>query len=172
MKLLIDAEADVNARDSDGRRPIHYAASCLGPEPLKLLMIKGVNLVESDNEERTCLHLAAITGRSENIRLILSRNSGMANMKDKKGMTPIAYACKYGHVDAVEALLDNRASISVGVGERKIPPLSWAATFGHYDLVQFLLERKARVLVKDSFGRTPLIVAAMNGHAKIVSLLL
>ena len=51
-------------------------------------------------------------------------------------------------------------------------PLHFAAAQGNYELTQFLLERKAKVLAKDKFKRTPLIMACKNGHAKVASLLL
>jgi ankyrin repeat protein len=39
-------------------------------------------------------------------------------------------------------------------------------------MVEFLVENKARVVSKDKFKRTPLILAVKNGHAKIASFLL
>ena len=51
-------------------------------------------------------------------------------------------------------------------------PLGWAAAYGKYDIVEYLLSVKARVLGKDKFKRTPLIMAVRNGHSRIASLLL
>jgi len=51
-------------------------------------------------------------------------------------------------------------------------PLHFAAAQGNYELCQFLLDQRARVLAKDKFKRTPLIMACKNGHAKVASLLL
>jgi ankyrin repeat protein len=48
----------------------------------------------------------------------------------------------------------------------------YAAATGNYDLAEYLLERKARVLSKDKFKRTPLIMAVRNGHTRLASLLL
>jgi ankyrin repeat protein len=47
-----------------------------------------------------------------------------------------------------------------------------AAAQGNYELCQFLLDNKAKVLSKDKFKRTPLILACKNGHVKVASLLL
>ncbi len=96
----------------------------------------------------------------------------MVSLRDKKSMTALAYACKYGHVEAVKALLEFKAKLNVGVGAARMTPLGWAATYGHLELVQFLLDSKARTLGKDKFKRTPLIMAVRNGHTKIASLLL
>jgi ankyrin repeat protein len=48
----------------------------------------------------------------------------------------------------------------------------YAASQGNYELAEFLLERKARVLSKDKFKRTALIMAVRNGHTRLASLLL
>lgn len=75
----------------------------------------------------------------------------MVSTRDKKGMTPIAYACKFGHVEAVKALLEFKAKLNVGAGQARYTPLCWAAAYGHYELCEFLLDAKARVLGKDKF---------------------
>jgi ankyrin repeat protein len=118
------------------------------------------------------LHIASITGRAHNIRTILTANPGMVSTRDKTSMTPIAYACRYGHVEAVKTLIEFKAKLNVGCGQDRLTPLGWAATYGHYELTEYLLSIKARVLGKDKFQRTPLIMAVRNGHTKIASLLL
>ncbi len=158
--------------DTDLRRPVHYAAACVGPEPLKVLIAAGANLLDQDNQKRNCLHLAAMTGRADNIRVILQTNPNMVSLRDKKSMTPIAYACKYGKVDAVKTLLEFKAKLNVGVGAARMTPLMWASAYGHLELVEFLLEAKGRVLGKDKFKRSALTMAVRNGHTKIASILL
>jgi ankyrin repeat protein len=49
--------------------------------------------------------MAAMMGRHENIEFILKTSPLLINARNKKSMTAIAYACKYGHVKAVEVLL-------------------------------------------------------------------
>lgn len=87
-------------------------------------------------------------------------------------MTALAYASKYGHTKCIEILLEFKAKVNAGCGVERMPPLCWAAAYGHYELCEFLLDHKGRVLGKDKFKRSPLTLAAKNGHAKIVSLLL
>lgn len=96
------------------RRPVHYAAACIGPEPLRLLIQSGAALNAVDNQKKNCLHVAAYTGRHENARIILESNPGLLNTKDKKSMTPLAYACKYGFVEVVKVFLDFKARVNAG----------------------------------------------------------
>ncbi len=47
-----------------------------------------------------------------------------------------------------------------------------AAAHGHYDIVQWLVENGAKVIKKDKFKRSGLILAVLNGHVKIATYLL
>lgn len=137
-----------------------------------MLIAAGANIMDQENQKRNCLHYAAIAGRADNIKVILQNNPNMVNLRDKKSMTAICYASKYGNTEAVAALLAGKAKLNVGAGAPRMTPLIWAATYGHYETVEFLLNNKARVLGKDKFKRTALTMAVRNGHTKIASLLL
>jgi ankyrin repeat protein len=85
----------------------------------------------------------------------------------------MVYALKLGEIEPIQAFLDSGAvKVGQGQGKDRMQPLHFAAAQGNYELTQFLLERKAKVLAKDKFKRTPLIMACKNGHAKVASLLL
>ncbi len=49
LKQLLDISTEVSVPDSELRRPIHYAAACISPGPLKLLVQAGANLNDVDN---------------------------------------------------------------------------------------------------------------------------
>ena len=87
-------------------------------------------------------------------------------------MNPMAYACKVGSVETVKVLIEYGLKKTAGCGNSRMPPIGWAASFGHEDLLNYLLEIKAKVLSKDKFKRTPLILAVRNGHSRIASILL
>jgi ankyrin repeat protein len=52
---------------------IHYAATCIGPGPLKVLLSKGVDGREGDKDKNTPLMLAARFGRHLNIEVLLEQ---------------------------------------------------------------------------------------------------
>jgi ankyrin repeat protein len=65
------------------RRPIHYAAACSGTGPLNLLIEKGANLADVDMKKVTCLHTAVRAGRPDNVKIILSKNNAIINLRDR-----------------------------------------------------------------------------------------
>ena len=119
------------------------------------------------------MHYAAICGRAENITAILGAQRNVFKMRDRRNWTAFTYALLRGDVEPIKAFLDSGVvKINAGQGPDRMPPLSWAAAYGRYDLCVWLLENKARVLSKDKFKRTPLMLAVANGHVRIASLLL
>ena len=50
-------------------------------------------------------------------------------------------------------------------------PLIYASRNGHINIAQLLLNNGADVNVKDSWGRTAMMVAKSKGHTEIVELL-
>ena len=96
-------------------KPLHYAATCISPEPLKLLIDKGANLFDQDLLKRTALHFAAMTGRTENIKWLLEQSSRLSRVRDKSGLSAMAYACKRGEIEPIKAFLDSK-QVKVGAG--------------------------------------------------------
>jgi len=87
-------------------------------------------------------------------------------------MTPLGYACQYGHLETVKVLLEFGAKKGTAVGLDRMPPICLAAAYKHLDLLKFFVENKCRIHSKDKFKRTPLIIAVINGYVDIASYLL
>ena len=56
-------------------QPVHVAAACEGPGPLKLLLELGADRRSPGPQKRTPLHVAAAAGRAENVRLLMGGNA-------------------------------------------------------------------------------------------------
>lgn len=154
-------------------KPIHYAACCETSANLEYLVEKGASLFDINMTKMTPLHYAAINGRHENVKFMIQSSPLLVKNRDKAGLTAMAYACQFGSAETILAFIDSGiVKVNAGQGKERLSPLSWAAARGDYDLCVQLLERKGRVLSKDKFKRTPLIMACRNGHVKIASLLL
>ncbi|XP_038073028.1 poly [ADP-ribose] polymerase tankyrase-like [Patiria miniata] len=174
--------------DDIGFLPIHYAAACEGSGPLELLLKKGAKADEFQTKTMvTPLMIAAKYGRAQNIEtLIKNIKSGAASSeenpekmavghKTKKGHFAIHYAAEGGHVDCVQSLVKHGAAVESmeSALNNKITPLMIAAERGYFRLAKVLIEELGAVIEKrDKIKRTSLMLACMNGHYPVATLLL
>jgi ankyrin repeat protein len=79
------------------------------------------------------------------------------------GLTPLLYAARQGHADAVRALLDAGANVNEVSSGDKTSPLMIAVMNGHFDLAMELIQRGANAALTTTAGATPLY-AAINVH--------
>uniref|UniRef100_A0A0A9Z3D9 Protein fem-1 CG6966 n=2 Tax=Lygus hesperus TaxID=30085 RepID=A0A0A9Z3D9_LYGHE len=95
------------------------------------------------------------------------------------GATPLVMACRNGHYDVVEYLVERcnadleQAGSVVFDGEtiEGAPPLWCAAAAGHFAVVKFLVKRGACVNSTTKTNSTPLRAACFDGHYEIVKFL-
>jgi ankyrin repeat protein len=108
IKLLVNAKADVNAKDANGRTALHYACSDGSLEAVTLLLDNGADIEAKDTDGRTPLIEAALLGRVQVARLLIARGANV-NAKSEKGWTPLAAAKKKGFAE-LESLLRSRGA--------------------------------------------------------------
>ena len=147
--------------------------------------IKGKALFSEDI--RMELRFAARSGQSDMVRRILS--SGMVSLVEMNNSTarrasPLLLATVYGHKNVVKLLLNGGAKPNKEDAKLKSTPLYEASKLGRLDLVKLLLDRGAKIDIKHPFKKcnfsidseqcpkTALLVAASNGHEKVVKVLL
>ncbi|KAF1973486.1 ankyrin [Bimuria novae-zelandiae CBS 107.79] len=126
----------------------------------------------------TGLHLAVSFGLSYLCEQLLPSDQGekltLADARDSDGLTPLMWAARNGHEDAVMLLL-RIAEVNPNARDNEgRTPLIWAALNGHENTVKQLLLSTNRVYpnVGDDGGWTPLVWAARNGHKDTVEQLL
>ncbi|TMU87681.1 ankyrin repeat domain-containing protein [Bacillus sp. BHET2] len=108
----------------------------------------------------------------------LKNDTNLCNGENEHGLTALGVAAHYGHLDIVELLLNFGADInSVSNSKVSYIPSNTALHAGiagnaSKELVKFLLDQGAKVDQPDSSGHTALHIAAFDGSADIVTLLL
>jgi ankyrin repeat protein len=160
----------LNARDSGGRAPLHWAALYGQKKVMELLLAEkaDVNLLDADGF--TPLHWAATFNKRDAVELLLANKADMTIKVAKYGWTPLRLAVIHGHMAAAEALLNGGADPNVK-DDKNIPLLHQAIIRGNKEMVELLLDKKADVNTKDSQGETALDEAVEQGNKEIIELL-
>ncbi|XP_063064675.1 ankyrin repeat and SAM domain-containing protein 1A-like isoform X3 [Engraulis encrasicolus] len=106
-----------------------------------------------NNKFETPLDLAALYGRLEVVRLLLSAHPNLLSCNTRKH-TPLHMASRNGHLSTVEVLLD--AGMDINYQTDKGSALHEAALYGKTDVVHKLLSAGIDVTIVDSKGLTAL----------------
>ena len=171
LRLHVAARTDLNARNVDGRTPLHVATIALQPKAVEFLALNGADIHATEGKIGwTVLHNEALNGHLETARLLIAKGADV-NALDNGRRAPIIWAAGGGQLPAVELLLDSGADIMTRTAA-DWTPLHAAAAIAYGEMMQMLLEREAQVNAHDENGQTPLHYSAHKGHVAGVALLI
>src|SRR5436190_10264426 len=160
----------VNARDSGGKAPLHWAALYGQKKVMELLLAEKADVNLLDGDGFTPLHWATTFNKRDAVELLLANKANMNIKVEKYGWTPLRLAVIHGHMAAAEALLNGGADPNAKDDEN-IPLLHQAIIRGKKEMVELLLDKKADLNTKDSAGETALDEAEEQGNKEIIELL-
>ncbi|KAF2029019.1 ankyrin [Setomelanomma holmii] len=123
----------------------------------------------------TGLHLVAATGLEHLCRRLLdlvdTTPSIHADVKDDGGRTALIWASHHGHEEVVKMLLARDDVRHDREDHRRDIALNYAARQGQTAVVKLLTETDRIMTKNNAFGETPIVLAALEGHAETVQLL-
>jgi ankyrin repeat protein len=165
MEALIEAGADVNARNLRSATALHWAIS--DPAKVKLLVMKGADVNAKSIEGRTALHAAAgIPMGAPMVKLLLEVGADV-EAKSIIGQTPL-FSAVGASAENSRLLLDKGANVNV-VSQTGATPLMGVRGA---DVAQLLVGRGADARARSKRGETALADAASRGDLATCRLLL
>ncbi|XP_067049297.1 transient receptor potential cation channel subfamily A member 1 homolog [Acropora muricata] len=180
VKALLDAGADVRAKDNEKMAPIHFACTDGQIDTVQVLFQHVENsengsdisdmLEDRNREGETALHAAVEGGYLDIVQLCLDKG---AKVRARRGNLahPLHIAAINGHVEIAACLIEHNAKLEARNALHETP-LHKAAAFNKTRMVDFLLEKGADIECLDKDKYTPLLIAASTGHTAVVKLLL
>jgi ankyrin repeat protein len=183
VQLLLEKDADVNAKDRDGKTALMHAIN-KPSDMVELLIEKGAKLDMKDNDGKTALMHAVQYNDMDAVALLL-RNRADPNITDNEGKTALMLAIcfpnfkqyqkeKYGEnkheitLQIVNMLImndadlnkqdkkGNTALIHVVKYLERFPTYFGDPSEAYYKIVNVLLEKGANPNIKDKTGKTAL----------------
>lgn len=172
VKLFTGAGIDPNVLDAKGKAPIHYAVE-FGRElgVLDELLEGGANPNLADAEGNTPLALALELNRLPLAKMLAERGADV-NGRNRQGRPFVNIAAAKPGSNFLSLLIQPGVQLLVR-DELGNTPLHVAASHSN-DMVQLLLRGASDELrnSKNKDGKTPLMIAAENGAADIVTTLI
>lgn len=151
IKLLVDADLDVNARNADNYTPLHYAAR--------------------DNSEPSVV--AELVAAGADVEAWATASVLGLRVYTKSDVTPLHEAARNQHPGIVLALLDAGANVNAVAAGGRMPLHDAAAHNPNLTVIEALVSRGGEVNAPLPGGRTPLHeAAAKNRNPEIVTALL
>jgi ankyrin repeat protein len=186
-RALLNAGADPNATLPGGETILMTASRTGNRDLVELLLKHGANLAATGPSfGETALMVASAEDQGAVVRVLLAsgaelngRSAALTYSKDRFGLegvltilphgswTPLMYAAREGALDAITALCEAHADLSLADPDGSTA-LLLAIENGHYDAAAFLVERGADPNAADSAGMAALYSAVdMNTLGEI-----
>ena len=138
---------------------------------VRRLLSLGVNPNAIDDDGETALHIAAINGHVEVVKMLLAAGADLEVKGGIFGMTALIYATNQEHAEVAKILLSAGADVNA-VGTFGSTALMNAAAGRHTEIVKMLLSAGANPNAANSNDGTALKLAAIKGRTENVKVLL
>lgn len=172
VRVLIEAQAEINARDMYGDTAIMLAAWKKHPETVALLLKAGADVnAQNTGYGSTLLFFLIENGDIENLKTALNSDANI-HVRNKAGHTLFLTTRRLKRTDLARILLQHHAKTSKDMG------LYHAAENGFADVVNELIQQGANASYQMKEEDcccptwTPLMIAAAEGHPDVVRTLI
>jgi len=175
IERLLAAGADREARDGNGRTPLHVAVYRKKYDAARLLLAKGANANAFDRQRYDVVTIAAVADDVPMLKLVLEGGASAKNVTSPYDGSALIAAAHLGHVEVVQVL------IKAGAPLDHVNNLTWTALMEsivlcdggkcHTETLRALVQAGANVSIPDRAGITPLAHAQGRGYKEMAQIL-
>ena len=172
---MASAKADLNARDGNGRTPLHVAVFAGQREAIKALVKRGADLNLLDKDRYDGVTIAAVANDEDTLRVLLALGASAKVVTSRYNGTALVAAAHLGHAGVVKQL------IAAGAPLDHVNNLHWTAAIEavvlsdggvrHQETLRALINAGANLQLTDRQGNTPLQLARSRRHQEMVDML-
>ena len=175
IEKLAAAKADLNARDSNGRTPLHVATFAKQRDAIRALVKAGADINLLDKDRYDGVTIASVADDEETLRVLLALGANAKLITSRYDGTALIAAAHLGHDGVVKQL------IAAGAPLDHVNNLHWTAAIEavvlgnggprHQETLRSLIKAGANLQLTDRQGNTPLQLATSRGYAEMVKML-
>ena len=172
---LAAAGADLNARDSQGRTPLHVACFARQRDAIRALARAGADLHLLENDRYDGVTIAAVADDQETLAVLLSLGASAQLVTSRYDGTALIAAAHLGHDAIVKQLIAAKAPLD------HVNNLHWTAVIEsivlgnggarHQETLRALIRAGASLSLADRQGNTPLALARSRGYREMARML-
>jgi ankyrin repeat protein len=165
----------LEARDNNGRTPVHVAAFARQREAIRALAKAGADLNRLDRDRYDAVTIAAVADDEETLRVLLALGASAKQVTSRYDGTALIAAAHLGHDGVVRQLIAAGAPLDL------VNNLHWTAAIEavvlgdggprHQKTLQALIAAGANLQLADRHGNTPLQLARSRGYSDMVRML-
>jgi ankyrin repeat protein len=168
VRLAGASRAALEARDRQGRTPLHVATFARQRNAVRALLEAGADPAALDNGRYDAVTIAAVADDEQTLRVLLAMGASARLVTSRYDGTALIAAAHLGHDGVVRQL------IAAGAPLNHVNNLHWTALIEaivlgdggarHQRTVQALLDAGANTQLADREGRTPLQLAKARSY--------
>jgi len=175
IEKLAARNADLNARDSNGRTPLHVATFAKQRGAIRALVKAGAGINLLDKNIYDGVTIAAVADDEETLRVLLSLGASAKQVTSRYDGTALIAAAHLGHDGVVRQL------IAAGAPLDHVNNLHWTALIEsivlgnggtrHQETLRALVAAGTNLQLTDRQGNTPLQLARSRAYGEMVKVL-
>ena len=154
QKEYLDNCIDLECKNNDDWRPIHFICQDSTPEMIKYIINKNVDLeCETVNKTRP-IHLICKYSTPEMIKFIIEKKVDL-ECKTKEGWRPIHLICKYSPSEMIKFIIEKGVELECETSDGW-RPIHYICRFSTSEMIKFIIENGIDLECETSDGWRPI----------------